>query len=122
MKEIAVQGATVGHSSGSVITGGTFSILTTPSIDVTITGKDVYRGTINIQCVGCSSGSFQIPIAQGTITGTSMKVKANGQAVILKGDKGTISGTGTDPSTGATSEFSGSVEITDTVQNKVVAN
>lgn len=121
---IAVEGLTIDHSSGSLVSGGTFTITSIASTKVKSGGNGAYKTSIVFTFAGGthSSGTSETAIGGGTITATATKVKVEGGYVMRLGDSGTMNGT----YTSATSPFpivafSSSVEITDANQDKVKA-
>jgi len=119
---IAVQGCTIGHGSGSVITGGIFVITTLPSTKV-LAGAGIYSGPIAFTFSGgsgggCVAGSVT---GAGTINPTANKV-LEALHVDRESDSGTMAWTGTN-SNPPPPTLSGSspVEITAAGQTKVKA-
>jgi hypothetical protein len=125
LKEIAVEGLTISHSTGSNLSGGSFTITSTPSIKVKAEGKGIYRGTLNFSFSGgtYAGGVSSSATGSGSINFTATKTKADGQFVLRKDDSGTVSGTYQvpPPPPGVTSPFTASVEISDANQTKVKA-
>ncbi len=122
MELLAIEGLTISHSTGSPVTGGTFTVVSTPSTKVKITGSGVYSGTLSFNFIGGthSSGTPGTANGSGTINFTSTKVRADGQFVLRNTDTGTLNGTYIPPSTPPpTVPFSSGVEISDAGQNKV---
>lgn len=118
----AVEGLTIDHSSGSPVSGGTFSVTSSPSTKVKAVGNGVYRGTLAFTFTGGthSSGTSSSALGSGTIAFTATKNKADGQFVLRVGDSGSMSGTYVPPTTPPpTVVFSSNVEITDAGQDKV---
>jgi len=101
LEPIAVIGCVIEHGSGSVITGGTFVITSTPSTKVKPGGLGAYKGTTIAFTFsggsggGCTDGTVT---GSGTISASALKVKAENQLVIREGDIGTMNWTGTNPS------------------------
>lgn len=125
LKEIAVEGLTISHSTGSSLSGGSFTITSSPSIKVKAEGKGVYRGTLTFSFSGgnYTGGVSGSAAGAGSINFTAIKTKADGQFVLRKDDSGTVSGTyqptGSPPPPPA--PFSANVEISDANQTKVKA-
>ena len=121
MTDIGVVGMTISHAAGSPISGGTFTITSSPSTKCKATGKFIYRGTVSFNFTGGNASGI-VPgsiSCTGTISPTATKVKADGSFCILEGDTGSMSGTGTSQSSGnPIVPVSGSVEISDAGQNK----
>ena len=112
----------VDHNTGSVVSGGTFTITSTPSTNVSAGGGGVFRGPLN--------GTFSEGNASGFVSGsvagawviqpTAANVKADGQLVIRDGDTGTLTATGTlPPPTGGTAPVTGSVVVSDAGQGEI---
>lgn len=121
-KLLGVEGLTIGHSSGSLVSGGMFSITSLPSLKVKCEGKGVYRGvlTFMFSAGNHSSGVPGSALGSGTINVTAQKTKADHQLVIRAEDTGTIIGTYVPPSgIPPTIPFTSNVEITDAGQTKV---
>lgn len=121
---IAVVGCTIDHAAGSTITGGSFTIVTAPSVKVFAQGLAVYRLLINFTFTGGSEPT----VTAGTVTGagsivaSAIKTRADGSFVLREGDTGVLVGTGTNPSPPPpTLPVSGPVEITVAGQIKAKA-
>lgn len=123
MKLIMVNGGSIAHKAGSLITGGAFIIVSVPSASVKIDNNGVFRGPLQYTFSGGSSSGFD----PGTITTTApqsinpsaVKVKADGQSVVLEGDFGVMAAQGT--IIGVPTPISGPVEVNSAGQNKVNA-
>jgi len=127
---IAVEGLTIGHSVGSLASGGLFTIESTASNKVKCNGNGIY--TVQLE-VSWSGGNYSggVPGTAKTVTGapviisaTATKVKVEGGYVMRLGDSGLMSGTFTlaGPPQVPNTPFSGaSIEITDANQDKVKA-
>lgn len=121
---IAVQGCTISHAPGSDISGGTFTIVTTPSVTCSAEGKPIYSGVITFTFAGgsASGATAGTVTGGGTISPTSTKVTVDGLAVIREGDTGTLSASGTNSAPPPpTLPFTGDVEITVAGQTSVRA-
>jgi len=121
-KFVAVEGCEIGHSSGSLVSGGTFVITNVASTKVKVNGNGVYKISISFTFSGGthSSGTSGSAIGSGTITATSQKTKIEGQSIVLLGDSGNLTGTYIPPSTPPpTVAFTSGVEIIDSGQDKV---
>lgn len=122
---VAVDGCTLGHSAGSTVSGGSFTITSIASNKVQVDSKGVYYGvTISFTFAGgnevtCVAGSVT---GSGTITATAIYTKVDNQVVLRLGDSGTMNWSGTNvappPPTNAGVS---AVEITDAGQDKVKA-
>jgi hypothetical protein len=121
---VAVQGCTITHSSGSPISGGSFTITSSPSTKVKCEGSGVYKGTIAFTFSG-GNGSGAVPgsvAGAGTIVTTALKTKADAEEVVREGDTGTLTATGTKESPPPpTVPFVGGVEISVAGQTTVKA-
>ena len=87
MKNVAVVGCTVTLSPGE----GIAQITTQASLKVKADGKEVYFGPIDVAVSGYSDGIITVPgSGSGTITiqPSALKVKVEGDYVILEGDSG----------------------------------
>ena len=112
----------VGHDTGSLISGGSFSIISAPSTNVKAASKGVYRGTLLGTFTRGNASGFVSGSVAGTwsIDPTAANVKADGQLVIREGDTGTLSATGTiPPPTGGTGPVNGTVKVTSAGQGEV---
>lgn len=118
--------ADLGHETGSPISGGVFTISTLESSKCKAGGAGIRKGEQTYTFSGGSASGF-VPgsvatTSPQTISPSSTKVKVEGGLVILDGDSGTMSCTGTiPPPTGGTSTVSGSVKFT-AQQSKVKGN
>lgn len=117
---IAVSGLTIGHSSGSPVSGGTFTLTSIPSLKVKADGKGVYSGTLAFTFIGGThtAGASGTATGGGTITVSATKTKADGSFVFLVGDTGTLAGAYV-TSVPTTISFESDVEITNAGQTKV---
>ena len=131
LKEIAVDGLTIDHDSGSIVSGGSFTITSIPSLKVKCENKGVYTGTLSFSFSGgyvSPDDSGTTGTGTGTIMFTAQKVKAENQFVLRKGDTGTMSGTyvkinpAAPPPTVPGTFTNQPVKITDAGQTKVLAN
>lgn len=127
LKEIAVDGCTLTHKAGSLISGGVFTITSIPSIKVKADNKGVFETPLTYTFSGGNATGY-IPgtiatTAPQSITSSAIKVKADGQLVMLINDFGTMSAFGTlnPPPPGGTpnTPIAGLVEISDAGQAKV---
>lgn len=124
LKLIGVDGLTIVHSAGSPISGGTFTITSTPSVKVKAQGKGVYSGVLSFTFAGGNMSGITAEsfTGAGTINPTAIYVKADGALVIREGDTGTLTGSGTNPSPPPpTVPGTGGVEISVAGQTKVKA-
>lgn len=127
LKEIAVDGLTISHADGSPISGGTFTITSSPSTRFKCDGSGVYAGTLTFTFTGGSAEGFVDKTVATTvpqaIAATATRVKTGGLAVLRLGDSGTMACMGTPTVTPpASAPVAGSVEITDAGQTRVKAS
>jgi hypothetical protein len=125
---IAVDGLTIDHSTGSLASGGTFTIINSASQKVKCSGKNVY--SLQLQ-VSWSGGNYSGGVSGTALTtvpaiilATATKVKVEGNYVMRLGDSGIMSGTYTlagSPPVPNTPFSGASIEITDAGQDKVKA-
>lgn len=121
-KYIAVKDCTLSLSIGQ----GDVKIDTEPSSIVKINDKGVYSGILNISISKYTGGTINVPetgSGKGTLTGTAIEVKLNGNGAVLEGDKATVivngkmnSNSGPVPAVPPVTE---TVTITNAGQNKV---
>jgi len=119
---IAVDGCKLAHVSGSPISGGTFTITTTPHGKVAVDDAGIFAGAITFTFAkGNSAGFVKGTVAGGgSIMASAINVTADGQAVVLKGDTGTLSASGT-LTGGGVGSVSGGVKVSASGQQKVRA-
>ena len=123
---LGVEGLTIDHSSGSPVSGGSFTITSLASLKMKIKAgilfKGVYRGVLAFTFTGGShsSGTSGSALGAGTISFTATKNKIDTLFVLREGDSGTLIGTYVPPSVPPpTVPFTSNVEITDAGQSKV---
>ena len=122
-KLLAVDGLTISHSSGSPVSGGSFTVTSLPSLKMNAESKGVYRGVLAFTFTGGthSSGTPGSALGAGTINFTATKNKIDGQFVLRVDDAGSMTGTYIPPSVPPpTVPFSSDVEISDAGQSKVL--
>lgn len=83
------------HSSGSTVSGGIFSISSSPSLKLLVNGQGVYRGPLTVSfsggnMTGMTPGSVS---GIGSISPTSLKNKTESLYVLRNGDSGSLVGT-----------------------------
>jgi hypothetical protein len=124
---VAVQGCTLAHGSGSLISGGVFTITSVPSIKVLAESKGVYKTPLTYTFTGGNAAGF-VPgsiatLVPQTILATATKVLADGTLVMRAGDIGTMTaqGTTTPNPPGTPGAIAGAVEISVAGQTKVLA-
>ena len=123
MEAIMTTAGLIDHASGSLISGGIFTIISMPSTTTRADGQPVYRGPLRYTFAGGNSSGFD----PGTVTTTvpqiiqptALKVSADGLRVIREGDRGQMAATGT--VSGTPTAVVGSVEVSDAGQDKVRA-
>ena len=124
---------TVDHASGSLVSGGTFTIISTPSTKVKAEGAGVHTNDLRFTFAGgdAKDGEEIDLVDPGTvvsvppyqsISATAVKTRADGSLVMRLGDtnataqfQGTLSGSPVGP-------FAGSVEVATAGQTKAKAN
>lgn len=113
-------------ANASCIVSATLGAVATPvpipSLKSKVGGVPVLTDVLNVVLAGGVSGSCVGVAGTGTIEKTATKVKADGKFVLRKGDTGTGTINGTDPSaSGAPCSFDVDLEIVNAGQDKVVA-
>ncbi len=124
MSDIEVDGLTLSHASGSPISGGTFSIVSSPSGVTKEDGDGIFTTPLMYTFSGGSASGFVngsvAPLVPQAIIATSQKTKDYGIFVMRKDDSGTMVCQGTiPPPTGGVGPVSGDVDIIDACQNMV---
>jgi hypothetical protein len=117
----------LGHADGSLVSGGVFTIVSTPSVKNRAVGAGVYRGPLQYTFAGGDADGF-IPGSINTVTPqvinpTSTEARVDALAPIRLGDSGQmicagIVEGGTTPIIGVI----GITEVADAGQDKVRAN
>lgn len=107
-KPVMIQGGTLGFGTGSPVSGGTFTITSTPRMKTKVGGKGVYAGTLTWTFAGgngagCTPGSV---IGSGSISPGAASVRDDGLFVVLEGDQVSANFQGV-ASNGATVPFTG---------------
>ena len=124
LESVAVQGCVISHSAGSTVTGGVFTVTSTPSAKVKAEDKGVFKAPLSVSFTG---GSFPGLVAgsvkgTGTISATAIKTKAENILVMRESDVGTFTGTGTlPPPAVGEGPAAGPIEISSAGQTKVKA-
>jgi len=132
LKLVMNSDGTINHASGSTITGGTFTIESSPSSNVTISDSGVYSGDLVFTFTGGTidpdpgetyvAGSAVILIgAPGTISPTADKTSVDGEYVIRVDDNVTEATFTVELTAGGTTTVVGPVEVDDAGQDKVTA-
>lgn len=124
IKNIAVDGLTLSHSSGSPISGGSFSISSSPSTVTKEEGDGIFTSPLLYTFSGGNASGF-VPGSVGTlvpqsIISTAQKTKDYAILVIREEDTGTMVCQGT-LTGGGVGPVSGGIEISDAGQDKVKA-
>jgi hypothetical protein len=125
-KNIAVDGLTLSHASGSPISLGSFSVTSLPSTVTKENGKGIFITPLLYTFSGGNAPGF-VPGSVATlvpqsIISTAQKTKDYGILVIREEDLGTMICQGTiPPPTGGVAPISGNVEISNAGQSKVKA-
>ena len=124
LKEIAVDGCILNHKTGSLISGGTFTISSIPSTKVKCMEKGVFETPLQFTFSGgnaptCDPGTVAT-ISPQNINSMAQKVKADSKLVMLKEDFTIMSAMGT--LAGNPVPIFGAVEISDAGQTKVLAS
>lgn len=133
MRKIAVDGLTLAHASGSVISGGVFTITSVPETGIKFKNdsgsfKGVFQSPLKFSFSGGTASGFVPGSVQTTVVAsmntTTLKVqKKNGAKLMCKGDSVMMVCVGTlPPPAGGTAPVSGMVEISDAKQTKGGAN
>jgi hypothetical protein len=99
-KAVMTTAGSIAHGVGSAISGGAFTITSTPSAKDFAGGAAVYRGTLawtfaGGSAAGCVPGTVT---GSGTISVTATKSKADGALVVRLDDTGTGDFVGTSAS------------------------
>ena len=94
MKYFFTENGNIQHSTGSPVSGGTFTITTSPSSKLKVSTWGVYAGPLAItfsggNMPGMVPGSVS---GTGTIFPTSLKNRTGGLFVVLVGDSGSLIG------------------------------
>jgi uncharacterized Zn-binding protein involved in type VI secretion len=113
---------TIQHGNESPVTGGVFTITSTPDVKAKINGVSIHVGPLTFSFSGGSAAGF-VPgslSGTGTIAATASKVKVGGTPVIREGDTGTLNAAGV-LSAGGTGNITGAVEVGDAGQQHVKA-
>ena len=120
---LAVDGCTVAHSLGSMLSGGSFVITSLSSLKVKAGGSGVYKTPLTVSFTGGNfvGGVAGTAIGSGTIMATATKNLVENLAPLRAGDSGTIVGTytqtGSPPIPGV--PFSAQFEISNSGQTMV---
>lgn len=119
---LAVDGATLKHSSGSPISGGVFTIESAPSSKTKEDSAGIYTTPLLCSFSGGSASGFVSgtvsTVAPVPINASSQKTKDYDILVMRKGDSGTLVCQGT-LTGGGVGPVSGGFEIDDPGQSKV---
>lgn len=123
---IAVQGCTLAHSAGSLISGGVFVITSAPDVKAKAVGAGIYKTPLQFTFSGGSAAGFVSGSVMTTepavMNATATKAKASGLLVMREGDFVLMNCVGTiPPPTGGTAPVAGNVEISVAGQTKAKA-
>lgn len=124
---IAVDGCTLAHSDGSLISGGVFKIISVPDVKTKAGGAGVFKTPLQFTFSGGNASGFVpgsvMTTAPVSIVATAAKVKAGGLLVMREGDSVLMNciGTVNPPPPGVTAPVAGNVEISAAGQTKVKA-
>lgn len=93
---IAVDGCTLDHAAGSLISDGEFTITAIPDVKVSVEGNGVYVTPLSFTFTGGSATGFvdESVVGAGAIIATATKVKAGGILVMREGDSFTMTAIG----------------------------
>lgn len=125
-KLIAVLNCTLAHGAGSTISGGVFTVTSTPSVKVLAENKGAYKTPLTYTFAGGTATGF-VPgsiatLVPQTIVATATTVLADGVLVMRVDDLGTMTAQGTtlpNPP-GTPGAIVGPVEISVAGQTKVL--
>lgn len=122
MELVAVDGCTLVHDTGSLISGGSFTITSSPSTVTKEDGNGIYTTPLQYTFAGGNASGF-VPgsvatTAPQTIAATAVYAKDYNLAAMRKDDSGIMNCTGTLIG-GGTGPVAGSVKIGDPGQIKV---
>ena len=126
LEKIANQDLALAHGSGSPISGGSFSVTSTPSAKTKANAKGVHKNPLSYtfsggDAPGAVCGSVA-SVGPQVIAATAIKAKADGLLVMREGDSGTMSAIGTNAAPPPpTLPFEGPVEIASAGQDKAKA-
>lgn len=120
--EVMNSSGEIGHSGGSLISDGVFTIISVPSNKVRA-GSSVFRGPLQYSFTGGNAEGFDsgsiMTIVTQVINPTAIKTRIESLAPIRLGDSGIMVAQGT--VSGSPTPISGPVEIIDAGQDKVRA-
>lgn len=122
MEYFGVTGLTISHANGSPVTGGSFTITNSPSLNVKADGKSVYSGKLSFSFSGGAiAPNIQQITGAGDIMPKAVFCSVDSKKVIRKGDIGIANCTGKDVSSGVPVDVPVpvNVEITDANQSVV---
>lgn len=122
MTAIFTQGGHIEHDIGSLVSGGSFSITSSPSSKVKVVSNFIFTSPLSVSFSG-GNMSGMVPGSVngvGTISATASKTK-QGTFVMRNNDTGTLVGTAQPSGGGSPVPVSFSVKLVDS-QSKVVCN
>lgn len=122
MSLLAVDGLTLDHAVGSTITGGVFTIVSSPSQKTFVDDNGIFTSPLVYTFSGGSAPGFVAGTVATTvpqqIIGSAQKTLDYDIIVMRESDSGTMQCSGT-LTGGGTGTVSGDVEISDAGQDKV---
>jgi hypothetical protein len=114
----------LGHAAGSLVSGGAFTIVSTPSVKNRAVGVGIYRGPLQYTFTGGDADGFDpgtvATAVPQTIQPTAVKTRTDGLEVIRLGDAGLMAAVGA--VSGTPTAIVGNVEVADAGQDRVRAN
>lgn len=120
MRALANANCIIDHSSGSIVSGGTFTLTSIPSFKVIAEGLGVFFGEVTASFIGGTISGGDPNTAYGTCAIPAGLVKVDNGSIpaAAEGDTGTLNGFYL--ISGTPTPFSASVEITDAGQASVL--
>jgi hypothetical protein len=123
---IAVNGCTLAHAAGSLISGGAFVVSSVADTKAKAGGAGVFKTPLMFSFSGGNASGFVpgsvMTTAPASMPATAVKTKAAALAVMREGDSVLMNCVGTlPPPTGGTAPIAGDVEISAAGQTKVRA-
>lgn len=123
MKNLAVNGATLEHDTGSLISSGVFVIISVPSTQTKENGNGIYITPLQYTFSGGNASGF-VPgsvatVVTQSINATAVNTKDFDKAVMREDDSGIMNCVGS-LTGGGTGPVAGSVVIGNAGQTKVI--
>jgi hypothetical protein len=123
MIEVMNANGALGHASGSLVSGGVFTITSQPSAKVRADDAGIYRGPLFYTFAGGDADGFDpgsvATVVPQQIAPTATKSRVESIAPIRLGDSGQMAAVGT--VSGTSTPIVGLVEVADAGQDKVRA-